>query len=1095
MSDEFQQFLGELAHDGKKDGGGSTFTLRSDKAREKLKKFALAHPENYFLLIVASLHTLSARNFRLYVDADDLIVEADCRIGRDSLKDLWAHVAGGAGSQQAVGLRLLALAMLTSVRFQKVQWTIEAPDEDGGFTFRQWIDGGKLPDPTLDPGTNLQGGCRVSVKRKSLTQVAGRFFRQLKDRLTKTRWLEEQIVSERLFLGFFQSFELNGRALDCTLSSQQALSILRIGNKSGFLRARQEFVKDGKRSMTVVLSPLERELDLPGEEGQIHWLWHGLEMGSTELNLHSKFARVLVEADGMQTDLSLTAIPDTWERQKAVRLARQAVRDLLELLVLEFTDKRGEDLTSPDQEVEDIILEVLGERIDISRSRHRLASFNRNLIACPLFVGTDDSGKRSTYTLSELWQRVEEKQPLAYFRRMMDWRDVPPWPGRPIVLECREFHARALERIFGVSKLISATELIVRLEKLKSDGEGVASEEAAEIDPLNPCSGTLDYSGRTLSWEWSQTDPQPGRLVVVRQGEPFFVDRTCDLPNGFRFVVEADWMPDYQGQLADRTKAEALPELALRCLTNYLEQRPNPPTLEDAALSAILWELFEPQLKSGSCSDLPSTEWCVTTCLDSPSGVVFRKPSEVLPWQKEAREPSYFIEPEELAVDKPEDYEKPCLVLSKHIAERLKNVLPSPLLPVGSLRTYRLRGRFQLDPSRYRIFTYSTLECLKLDSRVSGASAGFPLRTAQRTMSQKGWLHTNLREGSLRSRSFSSFVSPVEVCLDWTEGWPDERGAYFLDRLQTEESKELAEKVTRWAARSLLGLPFSEARAIHHSAVASAWVECWTDDSLAGVPLFWRSDGSRVSSEEAKHSDSLLWYTERGRTPQNGQPPALWVPDEAVELVVEGEMWKHVEDLEEDPVEGEPSSPTKVVDHQPSDVSGSSVEETEPPSEPPVDQTATTAEKEQSETTLEECPAQEPVPQQDSLSLPGPSVEVEESPISLDIHPYSRNLLQELREVCRFGEVPFQKHFQAYIEKIPWEKTEAGYQMTDNLSLPVGAVDRLFELSLPSKKLILLSALFSQFNRQLEEVEDSHEREFLELLNQRCLKLFGSRSL
>ena len=41
MSDQVSEFLGELAVEGNKEGETTAFTLSSEKAREKLQKFAL----------------------------------------------------------------------------------------------------------------------------------------------------------------------------------------------------------------------------------------------------------------------------------------------------------------------------------------------------------------------------------------------------------------------------------------------------------------------------------------------------------------------------------------------------------------------------------------------------------------------------------------------------------------------------------------------------------------------------------------------------------------------------------------------------------------------------------------------------------------------------------------------------------------------------------------------------------------------------------------------------------------------------------------------------------------------------------------------
>ncbi|MCA9779848.1 MAG: hypothetical protein KC800_24135, partial [Candidatus Eremiobacteraeota bacterium] len=268
MTDSLQDFLEELAEAGDTQGTGAGFTLRSDKAREKLKKFALAHPENYFLLVIAGLHALGGRRFSLRVDADDLLVRADCCIEPQRLANLWESVAGGKEGGENSGLRLLGLAILTSVRFGRVDWTIDSGDGESYHRFRQNVRGEELADPLFEPVSQGEKGTVVSVKRKDMKTVASRFLSQLTRRLMARDWDEEKLISERVFLGTMESFEFNRKEFDCRGTSEPALAVLRVGKGPKVLDGRHVFAEKGDLDIVVVLG---RSQDLPGEAKKVSW--------------------------------------------------------------------------------------------------------------------------------------------------------------------------------------------------------------------------------------------------------------------------------------------------------------------------------------------------------------------------------------------------------------------------------------------------------------------------------------------------------------------------------------------------------------------------------------------------------------------------------------------------------------------------------------------------------------------------------------------------------------------------------------------------------------------------------------------------------
>ena len=496
MTDSLQDFLQELAEAGDTQGTGSGFTLRSDKAREKLKKFALAHPENYFLLVLAGLHSLGGRCFSMRVDADDLEVRADCRVEPECLANLWENVAGGKEGEANAGLRLLGLAILTSVRFGRVDWTIDSCDS----RLRQSVRGEELSEPSCDRLPNPVEGTIVQVKRKDMKSVASRFISQLSRRILARDWDEEKLISERVFLGTMKSFEFNKKALDCQGETTPALAVLRVGEGLDSFDGKHLFVEEGELDVVVVLG---KRTELPGEAKKVSWLWHGLRMGETRLGLSYDFCRAFALADDLRCDLSLTSVADTWARQKAVRLAREAVRRALELLAVRYREIQGDCYESQDGEMEECLLEVLGKRIDVRRNRHRMGSFNDSLLRCPFFqVGTPDGRKRRA-DLFEIWEWIEKGQNPALFREESEWQEVEAWADRPVVIYASRRHSSTLIDIFGENAFHRGTTIARSIEKLVAGGK-------AFLAPTQPVfSGEIVIGDDKLFWALEISD-QPG---------------------------------------------------------------------------------------------------------------------------------------------------------------------------------------------------------------------------------------------------------------------------------------------------------------------------------------------------------------------------------------------------------------------------------------------------------------------------------------------------------------------------------------------------------------------------------------------------------
>jgi hypothetical protein len=1065
VSESLQDFLNELSDEGDVQGTSSGFTLSSDKAREKLKKFALAHPENYFLLVLAGLQALGGRRFELRVDADDLQVGADCRVDRDRLSRLWESVAGGKGGKSDSGLRLLGLAILTSVRFEKVDWRIHSSDDQGSFQLKQSVRKDKIPDPVFEDATEDVQGTVISVKRGDFRKVASRFFSQLTRRLMAKEWDEERLIAERVFLGVLDSFVFNKRPLDCILQSTQGLAMLRVGDPPEFLSAKYTFQEAGEQDMVVVVG--RHPSNLPGEAKKVSWLWHGLKMGVNRLGLSYDFCRVFVVADELRCDLSLTSLADTWARQKAIRLAREAARKALELAAEIYTPQQAGKSNCQDIELETYLLEVLADRIDIQRNRHRLGSFNDTLARCPFFTISEPDGTRRRATLFEIWEWMEKGQNPALFSTVEDWEDVPAWQDRPVVIYAERRHSDALVKIFGARAFGDGIAVAHSVTKLEGSGQ------IFQKPPDSHWKGQTEIEGRKLCWSLGfEATPKNGRLVVLKGGKAYFEDGTLDLPDGFQFYGELDWEPNFGGTLSDETLRAYLPELALREIANKVEALKGPLNHDTISAIGLVCLGLGPEWKRWTQHSFDEKEWIVAR---EPSGeLVWLSPQDF--WNRVQTEgvPFYYVAPDEV------DSKSRKLPLSLVMEPKAVAALPAPFYHIRGVELHRARPPFT--------FPTQGFELVEIEPSgfhqpfLSGIQVGFPTGSGA---SEQAVLEINLKGHKLQSKTVSSFVSPVTVCLDLCDGWPDSKGCHLVDKKQVEAIKELLPEILTEACRRLLvRMSPDTLMTLNEELQRTLTIDLWSEGENDFEERVSISDGGRVSFADLHSRKQIRYYSEPTGASEvpSGTVFLTTAQLDSLKMVSEIDDW--VDELSaarnrvalpsptlEKPV---PSKKTVATPTQRpvQPKKQSKVQKKQPVKEQPTKPEEVTEEPLRPEPPLPEKLTEEtPSVKQ---NVPIPEIPFSMTRSELPIGTTVETLCHLLCEVESSGKVPFSKEFGFYLTSVR-EDESLDSLLVDEQGKPV-----LRAVADPSKDflLALLSALYSFFNRTLERVEDRHEREF-----------------
>lgn len=1081
MSDAISDFLQELQKDGALSETAAGFTLQADRAREKLKKFALAHPESYFLLIVGALFTLGGRQFQLRVDSDDLVLESDAGLARSLTGDLWSRLASSSKDPQDQAMRLLAMSILTSSRFEAVDWELIAEDSEGGFSYSQAIRDGEILDPKLLSAELERPGVTVKVKRRKLGQVARRFISYLKSRLFESEMLEKEVLLERVFLGAFTSFSFNDTPLDC-VTRESVLATWAGGRSADFLKADHRYEASSDVPLVAVITELSSVAELPGAPRKIAWLWHGLKMGESELNLPYEFCRAFVFADHLSPDLGLTAIPDSWDKNRSERAARNAVRDALHALTLEYlAHQKSDQEASWDLRVERILLRVLADRIQVNKAPNRLAKFNRDLVACPLFWGSDADGKEKRFTFAELWERFRSGLAMAAFRAEDEPFSVPPWPDRPLVLLGDAHVVTALRAMFGKDSLQNAAVVAKKIRRLLRVIEGSAS--GGLLRQNDEISGEFDWQGVRATWsvERNPSSMISGEVLVYKDGAYFFRDSGLGLPPRLRVQGEFPWTPSYNGRLRDRDTGVALAREALESIAEFLANRTGPPSADDLILSRVLWKAvgvenpvfahrFPASKKSWVLVYLPQVGWTK----ESPQRL-FQESSIPLYWHDFENASSFEAPLQSVSF----------LFVDRESVRTIRKWSKRPIISATTISRFLAQKRLELSPDDYRIVSLTT------DGRI--ATVGFP----KSGVSQRPelTLHFNVGEHSIKPRAVSSFIKPLVVIVEVEEGLPTAKLDDFSDRDLVGSIEKGLPDLVRRAARDLIeDLPLEEASTLDADTLTSAWFECFTDSRYRDEKIFWTGSERRTSASEVLKLDRVAYFTEPSSPRhQERSDLLLWVPAQTVETLemVDSEVeWYPVAEL---PVASLPVDeslipfPSKNPVRKPLPAEKVLLRE-ESKSEIPVELSVSVDSRVDSP---DESNPKAVLLDDETLKNKPPQVSemVVARPVSeLRLPFYHRALIEQFQALSLDRENEAWIEFENYLGELTW--TSQGTDWIEQGRLSLAALGGETRVSEPQTCIYLLSALFSRFNREREEIEDGHERAFHRALLSRCEELF-----
>jgi hypothetical protein len=172
---QVDRLIAELAAEGEVDSKGG-FTLDRAKAREKMRRFQLADPHRWVLLVVESLVARGATRVDVYIDADDVIVAGDARpLTREIAENPWGAMF--AEGEIDPGTRELALA-LNAVASLGPRWArLESGDGERLYVVEIKPKGGDTvdADETFSERPDAWKGIRVHFKR-TLGRVLSNFL-------------------------------------------------------------------------------------------------------------------------------------------------------------------------------------------------------------------------------------------------------------------------------------------------------------------------------------------------------------------------------------------------------------------------------------------------------------------------------------------------------------------------------------------------------------------------------------------------------------------------------------------------------------------------------------------------------------------------------------------------------------------------------------------------------------------------------------------------------------------------------------------------------------------------------------------------------
>ncbi len=925
--DPLAELVSGLSSAGRTESSSSGFTLASDKARAKLQEFALSNPENFQLLLLAGLYALGSRHFQVEVDADDLRVAGDLPLDRGAFHDLWKSVVGGSGGLGVLGYRVLAIAILTSVRFDSVDWRIESRDQEGSWMYQVEIRRGDIHKQALQSMPSAPQGVAIHVKRKSLGQVVSRFFQRTFRKFIDPESDDIRLFRDRVFLPRESTLTINGQALLVTSNDHQisVLASLKSGDAPDLVDCPRTFRRKKDHTMLVLMVDPDRESDssVPGLPKTVHWIWNGLRMDTTALGLSYDFCRVFVWAPELRTDLSFSSLIDNREKQSMERTARDLVRELLKDVALslkEDLERVGPSRIDEFAAARKIILTAIGRRIDMSANRNRFASVNRSLVECPIFRVSKEDGSESLESFADLWSLYETGAPLALFRDRKEWRPVNPWRGRPLVVYTDGEERNLLLKKFGRANKLCAATLLEELAELTARklGEGLRLEQSLPTSQSNPLlQGRVTVGAESVDWKLNEVDEKAlkaknfvttgANLKVLREGRLYFEDATLPLPACLSLQTEAAWEPDYLGRMADR-------DLLLQVLTDVVLSMLDavaagagggPPGLQDALLSAMLLVTIDGyDDKLFQAAVVRKSAWMVA-----------RRPSDGPRWWSpqdfEAHlarwdAPVYYGRLD-LDLDSAKGVgawkELEVLAIPSSVAELAGRVLGRK---AESARGFDRLARRVLAPDSTPMGIWtSTIEgarCQVIHGALKAIKVTVLSQTAAASDPGLVRLQHFLHQRPLALRTVSGAISPVHLDIWWEDAWPDGSGKSLyggvLEGLESHLTGLLRE----------VALEFFEnacARQIYEADstfVACGLFEILSEPELRHRKVLLLADGHKVGVKDLPTPEGSVDYFTRPTLFRQVPGHTVYAPGalpELLPLLCETPWWVNLDDTTE----------------------------------------------------------------------------------------------------------------------------------------------------------------------------------------------------
>ncbi len=1090
-SGDLEGLFDALSGEGTTEAKGLSFTLESEKARQKLREFAVAHPEHFQLLALAGLYALGARHFELTTDADDFVLCADLELEREPFDRLWAEASGGS---ERAGLRLLALSFLTSARLDEVEWTVNSRDSLGPWSYGLKFRRGEIAQSGLISVAHEFPGARFAAKRKSLGQVALRYLGRLRDRLSQRESSDERLIRERLFLTGDSTLTFNGAPIQRARKDGTPLAVLESGAVPHLVDCDLVHRRQSNHTAGILLClpDTDASSDLPGKANHLVWIWNGLIMDETTLGEEFSYFRAFAWAPQLQPDLSLTQLISNREKQAMERDIKSLARDLLEVYVGHLAAEIRANRRDLDQSWYrtrlQIVKKALRTRISLTRARQRLAALNRALIACPLLVGSDAEGVRRWWSFEDIWKELEAERPVAA------WPSggplpVPACPGRPVVLETAREDWELLKAMLPEWALKNAKGV---LGKTNAIGLGLSPQE-----PPSP-----DYRGhfvhRDREYRWLFASALRSCTLVCGGDRPARVlSPWNDVPKGL--MVKTSWSPaaTFSGQLVDTELAGELRELLLIQLASELAGCTRGPS--EGPFSGAAQELFFSLRGVEPPEILRDIAWLPVWT--QKAGVSRLSPAELRGRLDELQAPCFEVtktpSPKD---DLPTFWAKLPLVLAD---SRNRDALSALVQrPVVSARPWW--PKLRTSPS-------ATLRFLT-DAGLTKQECPDGAESMRVQICEVGTLPTGMswrrewREGALVGEERTPWIYPgLAIDVYWSRGWPGCEGAWELGG--GEREAKLAK------ACLLVGSRFLESA--NPSTVLRSppdLLATWTFDLLSepanhDLPLLLAGDGSKVSWSEL--GETVVFFEEPQEYHTAG-PNDIYLPGDlysTIELLGEERRWRRHGSSSrppkaEPPAKVQPES--KALEPQQETVTAPSTTSSHRSVEPP--QAGPSA-------PPQARPAPPPKVQPDPLEQPAPDVDtspvseplaVEEAPSGTPLEPTPVELTAsvapppplELEEALPpavseliheiHGFIPDNVGFITYLRALSVDFEFPGLLRQKGEHPQLG--QRGWTLCQnPRTRVYLSSALFSFYNRSGPDVSDADERGFHQALVSRLI--------